>query len=54
MIFFENKDVNLLAYLPVFMQEYREIRKIMEAEEPELKLLWEKIKKVFCTATKTG
>ena len=47
MIFFENKDVNLLAYLPVFMQEYREIRKIMEAEEPELKLLWELLRKVF-------
>ena len=29
------------------MQEYREIQKVMAAEEPELRLLWELLRKVF-------
>ena len=47
MTILENINVNLLSYLPQFMQEYREIRRIMESEEPELRLLWELLKKVF-------
>lgn len=47
MIFFENNNVNLISYLPFFMQEYREIKKIMEAEEPEFNLFWEIIRKIF-------
>ena len=47
MTILENINVNLLSYLPDFMQEYREIRRIMESEEPELKLLWELLKNVF-------
>lgn len=47
MTILENINVNLLSYLPQFMQEYREIRRIMESEEPELKLLWELLRKVF-------
>ena len=47
MTILENINVNLLSYLPQFMQEYREIRRIMESEEPELRLLWELLRKVF-------
>lgn len=47
MIFFEMKNVDLLKYLPFFMQEYKEIQKIMESEDPEFKILWDRIKKVF-------
>ena len=36
MTILENINVNLLSYLPQFMQEYREIRNIMVSEEPEL------------------
>lgn len=31
----------LIDYLPPFMQEYHEIREIMEAEQPEVDVLWE-------------
>ena len=47
MTILENINVNLLSYLPQFMQEYREIRNIMVSEEPELRLLWELLRKVF-------
>nr|DAY31745.1 MAG TPA: tail protein [Caudoviricetes sp.] len=47
MTILENINVNLLSYLPQFMQEYREIRNIMASEEPELRLLWELLRKVF-------
>lgn len=47
MTILENINVNLLSYLPQFMQEYREIRSIMASEEPELRLLWELLRKVF-------
>lgn len=47
MTILENINVNLLSYLPQFMQEYREIRSIMTSEEPELRLLWELLRKVF-------
>ena len=47
MIFFETKNVDLLSHLPFFMQEYAEIQKIIESEEPEFKILWDRIKKVF-------
>lgn len=47
MKFLEIINVNLLEYLPDFMQEYREIRQIMKSEEPEFKTLWDLFKKVF-------
>lgn len=47
MMILENINVNLLSYLPQFMQDYREIRNIMSSEEPELRLLWELLRKVF-------
>ena len=47
MTILENINVNLLSYLPQFMQEYREIRNIIMSEEPELRLLWEMLRKVF-------
>lgn len=47
MTILENINVNLLSYLPDFMQEYREIRRIMESEEPEFKILWNLFEKVF-------
>ena len=33
MKFLEIINVNLLEYLPKFMQEYREIRRIIQSEE---------------------
>ena len=35
-------DRFLIDYLPPFMQEFHEIKKIMEAEQPEIDDLWEK------------
>ena len=59
MTILENINVNLLSYLPDFMQEYREIRRIMESEEPEFKILWTLFKKYLTisssnTVTKMG
>lgn len=34
-------DRKLIEYLPPFMQEYVEIQNIMEAEQPEIDLMWE-------------
>ena len=47
MKFLEIINVNLLEYLPKFMQEYREISRIIQSEEPEFKILWNLFKKVF-------
>lgn len=33
------REVNLLGYLPPYIQEYKEIQKIMQAENPELQTL---------------
>lgn len=33
------REVNLLGYLPPFMQEYREIKHIMNSEQPEIQKL---------------
>lgn len=35
------KEVDLLSYLPPLIQEYKEIKKITEAENPEFQLLWD-------------
>lgn len=32
------RDVNLIEHLPLFIQEYREIRQVMNAENPEFQL----------------
>lgn len=50
MKFLEMINVNLLEYLPDFMQEYREIRQIMKSEEPEFKTLWDLLKKYLTTS----
>jgi len=34
------REVSLIEYLPPFIQEYHEIQKIMDAENPEFNLLW--------------
>lgn len=47
MIFFKTENVDLLAYLPVFMQEYKQIKEIMDTENPEFNLLWQKLKELF-------
>ena len=44
---FKNENVNLINYIPIFMQEYQEIKKIMESENPEFNMLWQKLKEVF-------
>lgn len=33
------RDVNLIGYLPPYIQEYREIRQIMQSENPEFQLV---------------
>ena len=33
-------DRKLINYLPQFMQEFMEMQKVMEAEQPEIDLLW--------------
>ncbi len=33
------RDIDLLHYLPPFVQEYREMQKVMKAEEPEFQLV---------------
>lgn len=33
------RDVDLLSYLPEFIQEYREIKEIMDAENPEFQFI---------------
>lgn len=37
----------LIDYLPHYMQEYKEIRAIMEAEQPEVDALWSAVDKAF-------
>ncbi len=37
------RDVNLISYLPQFMQEYKELKKIFEIEEPELESIFEQM-----------
>ena len=34
-------EINLLSYLPLFVQEYDEIQRIMNTEKPEFELLWD-------------
>lgn len=40
-------DRKLIQYLPPFMQEYPEMQKIMEVEQPEIDLLWSTTEAVF-------
>lgn len=35
------KEINLLSYLPRFLQEYDETKAALDAENPEFRLLWE-------------
>lgn len=34
------RNVNLVRYLPIFMQEYKEVNVALEAENPEFVLMW--------------
>lgn len=47
MIIFKNDNINLLEYLPHFMQEYKHIKQIMESENPEFNFLWARYKRLF-------
>ena len=40
-------DRKLINYLPHFMQEYLEMQKIMETEQPEIDLLWNAAEGLF-------
>lgn len=40
-------DRKLIHYLPPFMQEYTEMQKVMESEQPEIDLLWIATEGVF-------
>lgn len=53
------KSVDLLAYLPPFMQEYEEIKAAFEAENSEFKAIWSAVEEAFLnscllTATESG
>ncbi len=37
------RDVNLISYLPQFMQEYKELKKLFEIEEPEIEKVFSEL-----------
>lgn len=41
-----NRNVNLLDHLPTFVQEYREIKHIMNSENPEFQLLCDESERI--------
>ncbi len=41
-----SKDVNLIAHLPPFIQDYREMQQIMSAENPEFKLVCKETQRI--------
>ena len=41
------RDVNLVQYLPPYMQEYKEPVETLKAENPEFTLEWKAADKVF-------
>lgn len=41
------REVELLSHLPLFIQEYREIREIMKSENPEIQLLEDETEIIF-------
>lgn len=40
-------DVDLAEYLPPFLREYKELRAVMEAENPELETAWKAARRVL-------
>lgn len=53
------REVDLLSYLPPFMQEYEETKKIAQTENPEFQKIWELIEDArnqlyYVTATEQG
>lgn len=42
-----DREINILNYLPCFLKEFREIRQLADAENPELLLLWETLRDVL-------
>lgn len=42
-----NKNVDIIKYLPEFMQKYKEIKQITNAENAEFSLIWDKLKQEF-------
>lgn len=41
------RDVNLLAYLPPFMQDFTEIAVTLNAEDPEFVIVWDAADRVL-------
>ena len=41
------RDVNLLAYLPPFMQDFTEIAATLNAEDPEFVIMWDSADRVL-------
>ena len=41
------REVELLNHLPLFIQEYREIREIMKSENPEIQSLEDETEIIF-------
>lgn len=41
------REVDLLSYLPPFMAELKEIRVLLEAENPEFRLVWQATERVL-------
>ena len=41
------REVDLVSYLPPFMQKYREPVAALEAEKPEFDLIWDSMDRIF-------
>ena len=41
------REIDLLSYLPPFLREYDETKRVLNAENPEFKLLWEQSARVL-------
>ena len=41
------REPNILDYLPLFLQEIKEMQAYANAENPELKMLWDRIQDVW-------
>lgn len=42
-----DREINILNYLPEFLKEFREIKQLADAENPELLFVWEALRDVM-------
>ena len=39
----DQRYINMLAYLPEYLREFRELKLLLQSEEPEFRLLWDRL-----------